>query len=94
MFASIQHDELAGTDLTLWIDLLTVNSFPVAIMPSRLIVGAAAGQQIRHGTPAPFLMRPGDRLRGRASPATGVGIALTIRFLFIDLPVGEYILQR
>jgi len=94
IFAGVQHDELVGTDLNLWIDLLTVNSFPVPILGSQLIVGAAAGQQIRHGTPAPFLMRPGDRLRGRASPATGLGIALTIRFLFIDLPVGEYILQR
>lgn len=93
-FAGVQHDELVGTDLNLWIDLLTVNSFPVPLLPSQLIVGAAAGQQIRHGTPRPFLMRPGDRLRGRASPATGVGIALTVRQLFIDLPEGEYILPR
>jgi len=95
LFASVQHDEAPGTFLNCWVDLQSVNNFPIPVVPVQLIDGAVAGAQIRHGGGGrPFIMRPGDRLRGRASPATGVGIDLVVRQFFVDLPEGEYILPR
>lgn len=87
----VEHSEALGTSLTLWVDLLTELSFPVPLIAPQLIPGAIAGETIRYGGGRPIILRPGDRLRGRASPATGPGINLSVRAAFIDLPIGEYI---
>jgi len=38
-----------------------------------------------------LVLRPGDLLIGRCTPATGVGETLALRQRFVDLPIGEYI---
>jgi len=95
LFASVEHAELAGTDLTCWMELnATVPSqtnFPCSIIRPQLLLGTAALENIRLGIVTPFILRPGERLRGRASPSTGVGVQLRIRLVWIDLPIGEYI---
>ncbi len=95
LFGSVEHAELVGTDLTCWIELsANVPSqidFPVGLLRPQLLLGAAATQNIRLGGVAPFIMRPGEVLRARCSPATGVGIQLRIRLAWVDLPPGEYI---
>ncbi len=37
------------------------------------------------------ILKPTERLVGRSDPAPAVATALTIRFEFVDLPVGEYL---
>ncbi len=74
----------------MWIDHLddASNIFvgvmrPIAVPISAVIIRNAMTRQI--------IMKPGDQLTGRCTPATGVGETLAIRQRFVDLPIGEYI---
>lgn len=91
VYSSVEHAELAGTSLTLWIEVQLVPTFPVGVLPPLLIPGEAAGQEVRYGNSRPLILRPGDRLLARSSPATGIGVNLRLRQAFVDLPIGEYI---
>jgi len=94
LFASVQHDEPDGGNRICWIELVT-SSFPVGILEHLTIAGdSTASTRVRYGSPRPLLMRPGELLRGRSTAATGVGRNLGLRQVFIDIPVGEYILPR
>ena len=75
---------------TLWIDHLDGDSNitvgvmrPIDIPISAIIIRCAMQRQV--------IMKPGDQLVGRSSPAVGVADTLSIRQRFIDLPIGEYI---
>ena len=57
--------------------------------PTTLPVSAATIIRVG-GLPKPVLAPPGDSMRARTAPATAGGVTLTIRSLFIDLPLGEY----
>ncbi len=87
--ASVETNNTALA-FTQWIDHLDFVSNvnvgvmrPVDIPISAIIIRSAMTRQI--------IMRPGDRLTGRCTPATGVGDTLAIRQRFVDLPIGEYI---
>lgn len=55
---------------------------------------AGAGTNgIRVGLPrAPVLLAPSDTIVGRSLPVPAAGTRLILRWRFIDLPIGEYIL--
>ncbi len=74
----------------MWIDHLDfVTNINVGVM--RPIAVPISAIIIRNGMSRTLIMRPGDRLAGRCTPATGVGDTLTLRQRFVDLPIGEYI---
>lgn len=76
---------------TFWIDHQHVEAGqPVGVM--RPITPPISALTIRCAMDRKFLiMRPGDTLLGRSSPAPGVGLILRLRESFVDLPIGEYI---
>jgi len=77
---------------TLWIDLAIAERGGLQMSVMRPVdIPVSVGINIRCGMQNTIILRPGDILRGRSSPATGVGEALSIDVRFIDLPVGEYI---
>ena len=75
---------------TMWMDHLSAQeNVNVGVMrPIDIPISAIT---IRCAMTRPLLMRPGDVLQGRCTPATGVGESLVIRQRFVDLPIGEYI---
>jgi len=75
----------------LWVDLKPPGANSVGVSRPQSVPGSAAAEEIRVPVQRKFLMRPGENLRARASPATGVGITLEMRQLFVDLPIGEYV---
>jgi len=54
------------------------------------IVAMAAAPQ-RFGLAHPVLLRPGELLLARSSPAPAVGLQLSLRMIFVDIEPGEYI---
>lgn len=92
IYAHIEQQEAAGTDLTCWIDMaVIVPAFRIAINQPTLIPGGAGPARTALGLERPIVLRPGERLNGRSNPATGVGVSLQIKMVFVDLPFGEYI---
>jgi len=84
---SVEHFDIANA-LNLWITLQT-NAVEVGILAPVAI--PASTINIPSGLNKPFLMIPGDILRGKCEPATGVGITLRIKARFVDINIGEYI---
>ncbi len=75
---------------TLWIELSNgtgAGSISI-IRPLEIPISAVP---IKVGVERIHVLAPGERLRGRSSPATGVGSDLRIYQRFIDLPFGEYV---
>jgi len=76
---------------TMWIDHFDSRA-GTSIGVMRPIISPISAIVIRNGMQRPLvIMRPGDQLRGRCTPATGAAETLTLRQKFVDLPVGEYI---
>lgn len=75
---------------TLWIDHLDAQS-NVNVGVMRPIQTAISAITIRAAMTRMIIMRPGDVLAGRSSPATGGVDTLVLRQRFVDLPIGEYI---
>lgn len=74
----------------MWMDKLdAASNINVGVM--RPIAVPISAIVIRNALERPLILRPGDVLAGRCTPATGVGETLAIRQRFIDLPIGEYI---
>lgn len=74
----------------MWMDKLdAATNINVGVM--RPIAVPISAIVIRNALDRPLILRPGDVLAGRCTPATGVGETLAIRQRFIDLPIGEYI---
>lgn len=92
VLCSVNHTEpLITVFHHLWVDLKPPGANSVGVSRPQSVPGSAAAEEIRVPIQRKFLMRPGENLRARASPATGVGITLEMRQLFVDLPFGEYI---
>ncbi len=75
---------------TMWMDHLSAQENvnigvmrPVDIPISAIVIRVAMTRTL--------ILRPGDILQGRCSPATGVGDTLSLRQRFVDLPIGEYV---
>ena len=86
---AVDHDDTA-TAQTCWVeysDAGIAGSASTGIMPAVLNLPALVG----NARTRPFLLRPGSRLIARCSPGTGVGFVIRLRFLAIDLPIGESI---
>ncbi len=84
---SVNHsDPIAANVHWLWIR----HDITAAVTP-----GVSAPLEVPGGPqvamPRWIVLRPGEKLDGRAFPATGIGINLTIMMSFIDLPIGEYV---
>jgi len=84
---SVEHFDIASA-LNLWMTLDTAG-IEVGLLPPVAIPISTIN--IPLGLNRPFLMIPGDVLRGKCEPATGVGITLRIKARFIDIDIGEYI---
>ncbi len=77
---------------TMWIDLAIADRGGLQMSVMRPVdIPISAGINIRCGIQDTLILRPGDILRGRCAPASGVGEAISIDVRFIDLPLGEYI---
>ncbi len=87
--ASVQTNDTVQA-FTMWIEHVDAETaLAVSVMrPADLPISAVT---IRVGLPRVVIMRPGDFLRGRSSPATGVGLDLRLTVRSVDLPIGEYI---
>ena len=88
--ASVETDN-GVLPFTMWIDHQDVEAGqpvgvmrPIDIPISALTIRCAMDRRY-------VVMRPGDTLIGRSSPATGAGQVLRLRERFIDLPIGEYV---
>ena len=88
--ASMQSTD-ATQALTEWIEIRSVLGGSLDIGISRPVLVGIGDNGTRVPLERIIYMNPGDRLVGRSSPAPAVATALQIRWLFIDLPVGEYI---
>ena len=87
--ASVEHSDPAVSH-TLWIDHeITGTTTAIAVQTPALIIGATP--QLRLPLMRRLLLRPGERLSGRAAPTTGLGITLEVNMIFVEIPVGEYI---
>ncbi len=75
---------------TLWIEVQQPGELPIGVMRP-FDTPISPGITIRGGIEKTIIMSPGDTLRGRCTPVTGVGSDLVIRTRFIDLPIGEYV---
>lgn len=75
---------------TLWMDHLDgASNVNVGVMrPIDIPISAIT---IRCALERWLVMKPGDVLSGRSTPASGVGETLALRQRFVDLPIGEYI---
>ncbi len=87
--ASVETNDTVQA-FTFWMDVLDAGSGGVTgvTRPVAIPISAVA---IRSGLERPLIMQPGDTLRARCSPATGVGLLLIARQRFVNLPIGEYI---
>lgn len=85
--ASVEHDD-AVVSHTLWIDQ-EHDFLLIGVQTPRLMIGNTP--PVKLGLMRRLVLRPGDRVAGQASPVTGVGIDLTLRTAFVEIPVGEYI---
>ncbi len=85
--ASIETNDPAG-GFSLWIVHDDTVGRGVAVMPPVLTTAIAS---VQAGMPRSLVLKSDDRLRGEMRPAAGVGLTLTLRSRFIDLPIGEYI---
>jgi len=88
MFVSGSHNDpvAGGLDLAL---ICRFGGIDLAIAPA---VQGASPLLIRHGfAGVPFLLAPGQQLVMRSVPAPAVGLVLTMRAQFVDVPFGEYI---
>ncbi len=72
----IEHSDGTGAGA---IGILRPIDIPISAVP------------IKSGVERIHVLAPGDRLRGRSSPASGVGSDLRISSRFIELPIGEYV---
>jgi len=94
-FLRLVLDASAETDdtvqaFTLWMDVLDGDSGGVTGL-MRPVDVPISGTSIRAGLEKTLIMKPGDTLRARCSPDTGVGLVIIARQRFVDLPIGEYI---
>ncbi len=88
--ASVETDN-AVLAFTFWMDHVDADTgFPVGVM--RPIEPLISALSIRNAMDRRFVvMRPGDTLAGRCSPASGAAQVLRLRERFVELPIGEYI---
>lgn len=87
---SIEHLDIASVH-TVWLTLqqgLRFATIVGIIRPETIPVSAIP---IPLGSSLPFVMIPGDILRGHCDPATPVGVVLRIKARFIDIDIGEYV---
>ncbi len=89
--ASVDTNDIVN-EFTLWIEMFPANGTSTAVTaPVTPPINRGTSFIRAGGLPRPFLLGPGGTVRGRAAPATAGGATLTIRAIFIDLPIGEYI---
>jgi len=89
--ASVDTNDIVN-QFTYWVEAWPLNGTQVGIIAPNTPPTQRGTSFIRSGgLPRPFLMGPGGRLRGRLSPATAGGATISIRTVFIDIPIGEYI---
>lgn len=84
---SVEHFDIANA-LNVWMTVQTGNTEVGILAPILIPVSTI---NIPSGMNTPFILKPGDLLRGKCEPATGGGITLRIKARFIDLEPGEYI---
>ncbi len=95
IYAHVEQQETTAVDLTCWLDMQVVlGGFRIAINVPTLIPGGLGPERTALGLTRPVCLRPGERINGRCNPATGVGVSLQVKMVFIDLPIGEYIPPR
>jgi len=89
--ASVETDAAVVTE-TIWLELVEETSALVGlIQPFLAIPRDGAGREVKAALMRPIVMKPGDFLRGKCNPVLAAGEAITIREIFVDIPVGEYI---
>jgi len=87
--ASVQTNDTVQA-FTMWIEHVDAET-NLATSVMRPVDVPISAITIRVGLERLVVMRPGDSLRGRSSPATGVGLDLRLTVRSIDLPIGEYV---
>jgi len=87
VFASCSHNDTVSTlNMSLQVRHPT-GPTDFGISPGVVI----DAQPVRLGLDRRILLAPGQQLAAFSRPAPGGAFALTVRMLFIDIPVGEYI---
>ncbi len=87
--ASVQTNDTVQA-FTMWMEHIDLDAgLATGIMrPVAIPISAVT---IRVGLHKMVVLRPGDQLSGRSSPAVGVALDLRLTERFVDLPIGEYV---
>ena len=87
--ASVETNDTVQA-FTYWVEHID-GDFAITTGLMRPIAIPISAVSIRAGIERIVVLRPGDRIQGRCSPATGVGLNIRINTRWVELPIGEYV---
>lgn len=77
----------AASERFIWLERVNADGNITTAVSTAFHIPAGVATAIAHGTQTPFVMLPGEKLRGRREPASGPGEDLRLRQVVIDFPL-------